>query len=120
MHTSAAKQRVPARLPALQLGSSAPGSEAAKAAEAAATAAAAAAAARPAKLRQQQRQQQQQQPEAPAPDTVEPPSSIAAPAVVSPHTQPIRQRPQGPLGLVQEAVYGVQMALQRALRGGQR
>ncbi|KAI7841170.1 hypothetical protein COHA_005136 [Chlorella ohadii] len=103
-----------------ELGSSAPGSDAAKAADAAATAAAAAAAARPAKLRQQQRQQQQ--PEAPAPAAAEPASSSADPAqpVVSPHTQPIRQRPQGPLGLVQEAVHGVQLALQRAVRGDRR
>ena len=111
-------------LAVLQLGSSAPGSEAAKAAEAAAAAAAAAATARPAKLRQQQRQQQQQQqqPEPPMPAAVEPPSSSAgpAPAVVSPHTQPIRQRPQGPLGLVHEAVHGVQLALQRVLRGDRR
>ncbi|PRW33112.1 MORN repeat [Chlorella sorokiniana] len=103
-----------------ELGSSAPGSEAAKAAEAAAAAAAAAATARPAKLRQQQRQQQQ--PEASTPAAVEPPSSSAGPttAVVSPHTQPIRQRPQGPLGLMQEAVHGVQLALQRVLRGNGR
>lgn len=109
----------------LQMGSNEPGSAAARAAEAAASAAAAAATAQPAKLRRHQRAAQQRaEGAAPAsvaagPSGTDSSSTLAA-APASVRASSVRQRPEGPLGLVQEALQGAQQALQgaqQAVRG---